>query len=158
MLVSIFHSLRTENRNLCPDALNGLASKNHTSIKNSRIVRVQKFTQPLRIVQFITALIIFCYAALSPSPHLVGNHNDTSMHFVGNILLCLSAWVAVWGRVSITHLVLLLLPFSCAIELAQYFSPGRVVDAKDMLINIAGLMVGASIAQGLQMAFSRLLR
>lgn len=138
---------------MCSDVHHGLAAA-----EPSRLIRFQKFTQPVRILQFIVALVIFCYAALSPAPQFVGNHTDTSMHFVGNVLLFGSAWVALWGRLSIIKLALCLLPFSCAVELAQYFAPGRMVDAKDMLVNVAGLGVGALISAVLQRLLGKLLK
>ncbi len=137
---------------MCPDVHTGLVIA-----EPSRLIRFQKFTLPVRILQFAVALIVFCYAALSPAPQFVGNHTDTSMHFVGNVLLFVSAWVALWGRLPIIKLAVCLLPFSCAIELAQYFSPGRMVDAKDMIVNITGLGVGAVVSTVFQRLLAKLL-
>lgn len=103
-----------------------------------------------RFAQFLLAVIIFCYAALTPSPQLFGQHSDSTMHFTGNVLLFLSAWLAFWPRVSVLKLLLCLMPFSGAIEFAQYFSPGRVVDVSDLGANMAGLSVGACLALVLQ--------
>lgn len=111
-----------------------------------RLQYLLQLSQPIRIAQFILAVVVFCYAALSPSPQLLTQHSDSSMHFVGNVLLYLSAWLALWGRISIVKLAFCLFPFSGLIEMAQYFSPGRVVDIKDLLMNTAGLCTGAVIA------------
>lgn len=149
-----------ESFNLCSDTP---TRPSHTTQQplpspRSRLQRFQSFSLPLRMLQFVVALSIFCYAALSPAPQFAGQHADTSLHFVGNILLFVSAWVALWGRLSVRVLVMLLLPFSCAIELAQYLSPGRMVDIKDMAVNVAGLSVGAVIALVLQRVLGHLLR
>ena len=127
-------------------------------LEKSRFNTFMHRSRWLRWVQFIVALVIFCYAALSPSPQLIGQHSDTSMHFVGNVLLCLSAWLALWGRLSIFKLILCLLPFSLCIELAQYFSPGRMVDFKDMMVNVTGLGVGALVAWAVEIGIKRILR
>ena len=127
-------------------------------LEKSRFDTFMHASRWLRWAQFVIALVIFCYAALSPSPQLIGQHSDTSMHFVGNVLLTLSAWLAVWGRLSILKVMLCLLPFSLGIELAQYFAPGRMVDVKDMLMNTAGLGVGALLALLAQMGIKRILR
>ncbi len=111
-----------------------------------RLQYLLQLSQPIRIAQFVLAIAVFCYAALSPSPQILTQHSDSSMHFIGNILLYLSAWLALWGRISIVKLAFCLLPFSGMIEMAQYFSPGRVVDIKDLLVNAAGLFCGAIIA------------
>lgn len=127
-------------------------------LEKSRFDTFMHCSRWLRWVQFIVALVIFCYAALSPSPQLIGQHSDTSMHFVGNVLLCLSAWLALWGRLSIFKLILCLLPFSLCMELAQYFSPGRMVDIKDMIMNVTGLGAGAVLAWLVEIGSKRILR
>lgn len=75
------------------------------------------------------------YAAPLPSP-------DYVLHFVGNLLLFLSASLATYGRMNMGLLVIFLSCYSVLIELAQRFAPGRHVDAQDILANIAGLCVG----------------
>jgi VanZ family protein len=124
----------------------------------SRFNDFMNASRPLRIAQFIVALVIFCYAALTPSPPLFDQHPETSLHFLGNVLLSLSAWLAVWGRIPVFRLVLFLLPFSLMVELAQYFSPGRTVDSNDMLVNITGLGVGALASLLLEGLVKRFLR
>lgn len=116
------------------------------------------WSKPLRLLQFALAIAIFCYAALSPSPQLIGQHSDSSLHFVGNVLLFLSAWVAFWGRIALWKLLLILLPFSGAIEFAQHFSPGRQVDIKDLGVNVAGLTTGMLIAMLTHVFAKRILR
>lgn len=116
------------------------------------------WSKPLRLFQFVVAMGIFCYAALSPSPQLIGQHSDSSLHFVGNVLLFLSAWVAFWGRIALWKLLLVLLPFSGAIEFAQHFSPGRQVDMKDLGVNVAGLASGLIIAAFVNAIVKRILR
>ncbi len=127
-------------------------------LEKSRFDTFMHYSRWLRWVQFMVALVIFCYAALSPSPQLIGQHSDTSMHFVGNVLLCLSAWLALWGQLSIFKLILCLLPFSLSIELAQFFSPGRMVDLKDMMVNVTGLGMGAVVAWLVETGIKRILR
>lgn len=110
----------------------------------SRLDHFMAKTRPLRLLQFFVAVIIFCYAALTPSPQqILGQHTDTSVHFLGNALLYLSAWLALWRRISIFKLFLCLIPFSAAVEVAQYFSPQRTVDYHDFLANLAGLATAA---------------
>lgn len=125
---------------------------------SDKFQRWLNWTRPLRIFQFIVAIAIFCYAALTPNPQIVGQHSDTSLHFVGNVLLFMSAWVAFWGRLALWKLLVLLLPFSGAIEFAQYFSPGRQVDIKDFAVNVAGLCSGLTIATIIHILTKRVLR
>ncbi len=113
----------------------------------------------LRIIQFIIALCIFSFAALMPPQYATSlNQPDWSLHFLGNLLLFMSASVACYGRLKIALLVVLLLPYSVLIELAQHYMPGRFVDARDMLFNFLGLLAGLVIASLLEQLWRRISR
>ncbi|MDZ7925476.1 MAG: VanZ family protein [Marinagarivorans sp.] len=123
----------------------------------SRLNHFMAKTRPLRLLQFFVAIIIFCYAALTPSPQqILGQHADSYMHFLGNFLLYLSAWLALWRRISIFKLLLCLIPFSAAVEVAQYFSPPRTVDPHDFLANLAGLAAAALVCAFFQWVLRRI--
>ncbi len=120
-----------------------------------QLLRTRAF-QWLRVLQFILALGIFSFAALMPNTYVPGQHSDTSLHFLGNLLLFLSAAVACYGRIRMTTLLVLLLPYSIAIELAQGLTPSRQVDPKDMLINVIGLLLGCTLVYLVERAWRRL--
>ena len=71
---------------------------------------------------------------------------DSTLHFIGNFLLFLSAWLACYGRFNIGLLLLALVPYSLTIELLQWLAPSRFVDSRDMLANGLGLLTGALVA------------
>lgn len=76
-------------------------------------------------------------------------HSDKLMHFLGNILLFLSAYVAAGGRIKLWMVVALLIPYTIAIELSQSFTVSRHVDPRDAAANIGGLITGFVIAWSL---------
>lgn len=124
----------------------------------NRLIQTRTFHW-LRIVQFIIALSIFSYAALMPAKYATSlNQPDWSLHFLGNLLLFMSASVACYGRLKIALLVVLLLPYSLLIELAQHYMPGRFVDTRDMLFNFLGLLAGLVIVSLLEQLWRRINR
>ncbi len=94
----------------------------------------------------MVAVCVFTYAALMPASMLRTEQADSTLHFVGNFLLFLSAWLACYGRFNIGVVLLGLVPYSLAIELAQWLAPSRFVDSRDMLANGLGLATGAVVA------------
>jgi len=97
----------------------------------------------LRRAQFYLAVAIFAYFALSSSPlQLVQNTSDKSLHFIGNILLFCSTWVAAFGSAGKLKALAIAVPYSIGIELLQYFSPARTTDPFDAVANLAGITVG----------------
>jgi VanZ family protein len=104
----------------------------------------------IRRGQFFLAIGIFTYFALAPSQQIQISGGDKNLHFLGNMLLYLSAWVALYGKFRLRLLIGLLIPYSLAIELGQHFSPGRNVDSHDMLANMLGLLSGFFLAFLLQ--------
>lgn len=97
-------------------------------------------------LQFVLALAIFTYMALTPAPQLATQYSDRTLHFIGNVLLFLSAYVATAGRFRLALLVIFLVPYSAAIELSQYFTLSRQVDWRDLIANFLGLFAGYSAA------------
>jgi hypothetical protein len=100
----------------------------------------------IRRLQFPLAIVIFTYYALLPGTQVHLTVSDKTVHFLGNAILYLSAWVALGGRFRLLLLVSLLIPYSLFIELCQYFSPGRTVDVRDMVANVSGLWIGFCLA------------
>ncbi len=100
----------------------------------------------LRVGQFVIAVCIFTYMALMPASMLKTQQADSTLHFIGNFLLFLSAWLACYGRFNIGLLLLALVPYSLTIELLQWLAPSRFVDSRDMLANGLGLLTGALVA------------
>ncbi len=102
-----------------------------------------------RISQFVVALCIFTLAALMPSDFVKTQQPDKIMHFVGNALLFLSAYLA-WGvRLKLWLLTLMLIPYSIMIEASQWFTASRHMDVNDAAANISGLVAGAVIGLSL---------
>lgn len=110
----------------------------------------------LRILQFIAAMIIFAVAALMPSGYVKIQQPDYTMHFIGNVLLFLSASVATYGRLKLGLLIIFLVSYSILIELAQRLAPGRHVDVQDMMFNILGLLAGLVIVWLTEWSWRRL--
>lgn len=104
----------------------------------------------IRTGQFILALIIFAYAALTSSPGMGVEYSDSTLHFVGNFLLIMSAFVATCGRFKLWLLAAFLVPYSLLIELSQYFAPARHVDIRDLAANFMGLGAGLCAALVIQ--------
>jgi glycopeptide antibiotics resistance protein len=107
---------------------------------------LKPFVRTLRVGQFVVAVCVFTYVALMPASMLQTQQADVKLHFVGNLLLFLSAWLACYGRFNIWMLLALLVPYSILVELAQWLAPSRMVDDRDMMANILGLLTGLVIA------------
>lgn len=107
---------------------------------------LKPIVRSVRVGQFVVAVCVFTYAALMPASMLRTEQADSTLHFVGNFLLFLSAWLACYGRFNIGVVLLGLVPYSLAIELAQWLAPSRFVDSRDMLANGLGLATGAVVA------------
>lgn len=126
------------------------------------ITRIDQFLRSrpfrwLRIVQFLAAISLFSYAVLMPAEQVrVLDKPDWVMHFLGNLLLFMSASVAFYGRLRIPLLILFLLPYSLLLELAQRYAPGRSVDPRDMVYNLAGLTAGLLIVYFLELGWRKL--
>ncbi len=113
----------------------------------------------IRILQFLLAITVFSYAVLMPAHQVQPlNKPDWLMHFLGNLLLFMSASVAFYGRLRIPLLIFFLLPYSLLLELAQRYAPGRSVDPRDMVYNLAGLMSGLLIVYFMELGWRRLYR
>lgn len=104
----------------------------------------------IRRGQLALAVAIYLYAALASGPNVPASYPDWAMHFIGNVLLFGSVWVATLKRFSIKTQLLVTLPFSVVIELSQVFSQGRQVDPKDMLVNFIGLICAALICRAIE--------
>ncbi len=115
------------------------------SILQSKLFRI------LRTAQFIIALAVFTLFALMPSRyvHEIPSSAPT-LHFLGNLLIFASAWVAWRHRCRLLLLLIILIPYSILIELAQWLTPSRQVDPMDLIANFCGLFVGFLVAWGLE--------
>jgi len=88
-----------------------------------RFIRSKAFHW-LRILQFALAILIFSSVALMPQVYVRDLPSpDYSLHFLGNVLLFLSAWIACKGRMKLGIVIALLIPYSLIIELAQWLAP-----------------------------------
>lgn len=111
----------------------------------------------LRWGQFALALTVFTGLALLPSTYINQMaSSDKSLHFLGNMLLFGSAWVAFFGRMKIGLVIILLVPYSLLVEVAQWLAPSRQVDYQDMLANMAGLLAGYVVANVIEWYWARL--
>ncbi|MBC6904438.1 VanZ family protein [Saccharophagus sp. K07] len=110
----------------------------------------------IRIGQFLIALAVFSTFALMPAEYVKGvATSDKSLHFMGNLLLMLSACVALMGRLKLVVLLLLLIPYSIAMEFGQWLSPGRHFDPRDMVANILGLVTGYILVHLVEFIWNR---
>ena len=114
-----------------------------------------RFFLYIRLGQFALALAIFAFAALMPGKYVPTVTTDKTMHFIGNMLLMLSACVALMGRMKLGLLVLMLIPYSLVIEASQWFSPDRQVDWRDVVANMLGLGVGYVLSHLIESVWRR---
>ena len=113
----------------------------------------------IRIMQFLIAVAIFTGFALMPSKYATAlPASAPSLHFIGNFLLFSSAWVAWHGRTKLWFLVVLLVIYSVAIELAQWLTPSRTVDKYDLAANMAGLFAAFCFTTVVETFWQRLVR
>lgn len=96
----------------------------------------------LRQIQFLFALIVFCYMALKPLDGPPGNIPPAMLHFVGNTLLIASAWAALHPLLQLKTIFVLTVFISGLAELCQSLTGTRVTDLFDFLANAAGLLFG----------------
>ena len=105
----------------------------------------------VRRIQCLLAIGIFIHEALSPSPDTMQLHISTIvLHFVGNILLFGSLWLACYDIFKPKVLVVVALCFSLSIEAAQGFIAGRDPNLFDAATNIAGVLLGWLLCSGVQ--------
>ena len=111
----------------------------------------------IRRLQFIAAAIIFSTLILTPlTPgSSIMILPDWAMHFIGNLLLYLSAWVGLTGLIKPHTLLFVLTAYSIAMELAQSVTPNRTTDAVDLVANLIGLLLAYGIALSLDNIFSQ---
>lgn len=112
----------------------------------------------IRLGQFILALAIFAFFALMPGKYVPNVSSDKTMHFLGNMLLMLSACIALMGRMKLGVLLLMLIPYSLLLEAGQWFAPGRQVDLKDVVANMLGLGTGYVLSHLIEYGWNRLNR
>lgn len=93
----------------------------------------------LRVLQFFLAVGIFFYFTLMPADYTPSQYPDKLMHYIGNILLMGSAYVALMGRLRIHFIVLLCALLSLASELGQSFTATRITDPADLAMNALGI-------------------
>lgn len=102
--------------------------------------------RPVLRVAFPLALLVAFVIALRPAPDVepAFSHQDKVMHFIafaGLTLLGALGWPA---RVS--RIVLLMLAYGLAMELAQSMTPYRQGDWADWLADAAGVLLAAWLA------------
>ena len=117
-----------------------------------------RFFLYIRLGQFALALAIFAFAALMPGKYVPSVSTDKTMHFIGNVLLMLSACVALMGRMKLGLLLLMLIPYSLLIEASQWLTPGRQVDLKDVVANMLGLGAGYLLSHLIEHVWNRINR
>ncbi len=104
----------------------------------------------LRYGQLLVAMCLYSYFALSG---LQLSYSDSAMHFLGNICIFMSFWLAACLRLRLNIQFIVVFPFAGLIEVAQLFSPSRQFDINDMLFNFLGLGVGFIICFFVQYIF-----
>ena len=103
------------------------------------------FWRLLCVAQFYCLLAIYTYLGLTPHPeNSVPVFNDLLMHFAGYVIAGISISFArplwpIWQR------AVLLIAYSFAIEIGQYFNPPRTFSLSDMLANSVGVILGLAI-------------
>jgi len=96
----------------------------------------------LCVIQFYGLLTFYTYLGITPHPeNTVPVFNDLLMHFCGYVVAAFSISFArplwpLWQR------AVLLIAYSIAIEIAQYFNPPRTFSGMDILANATGVFLG----------------
>lgn len=103
--------------------------------------------RPLMRAAFPFALVVAFVIALRPAPDIepAFSHQDKAMHliaFAGLTMLGTLGWPARVGRI-----VLLMLAYGLAMELAQSMTPHRQGDWIDWLADAAGILLAAWLAR-----------
>ena len=113
-----------------------------------------------RKLQFLVALSIYCFFALVPNPqaYVKIHYSDLFLHALGNLLLVLSTWLVIAGRNRPWIVLVVAVPFSLAVELAQGFTTQRTVDHRDMIANLVGIVIGFVVSLFLQKMYNAFLR
>jgi len=102
----------------------------------------------LRQSQLLVALTIFTYMALSSSPMQISAIlSDKLLHFVGNLLLIGSIWVAFFGAINGRRAVLFAIIYSLSIESIQALTKSRQPDLADAFANLLGIFIGFGICR-----------
>lgn len=106
----------------------------------------------IRIGQFFLAIGIFYFFALMPADDTPSNYPDELLHFMGNLLLMGSAYVAVFHKTTLLKTLTVCVFLSGIAELCQSFTASRVTDPADLVVNSLGLAIGYLICKGFQVA------
>lgn len=93
----------------------------------------------IRVLQFFLAASIFFYVTLMPADNAPSQYPDKLMHYIGNILLMGSAYVALMGKLRLHTIVIICCLLSLASELGQSFTATRTTDPADFLMNMLGI-------------------
>jgi VanZ family protein len=97
-------------------------------------------------LQFWAALLLYTGLGLMNRPdEILDTSHDKILHFVGYILLYLSAKCAYSKKPGHGVLLITLLTYSLCIEIGQHFVPSRTFDIFDLLVNGLGLLVGLAL-------------
>lgn len=106
----------------------------------------------IRISQFCLAIAIFYFFALMPADDTPSNYPDELLHFVGNLLLMGSAYVALFHKTTLLKTLTVCVLLSGISELCQSLTASRVTDPADLVVNSLGLALGYLICKGFQVA------
>lgn len=99
----------------------------------------------IRYLQLALAVCVYLFFALSGLQNIAVVVEDSVLHFVGNILLFSSIWLATYFILKLRWQLALSIPFALSVEAAQMLTSTRQVDMYDAGINLAGLLVGATV-------------
>lgn len=105
----------------------------------------------LRKIQFWAFLSICSWLSLSPAPpQALLRYSDKLLHMAGYLALYLSARIACPAPGRTLPIVSALLAYSVLIETLQHVIPNRGFSLFDILANLAGLLIGASLYPALR--------
>lgn len=97
-------------------------------------------------LQFVIAIALITYFSLAPDPgDAFESFSDKTLHVFGWFVMLCSLHVALRKRTVPWYFAVLLLTYSGLIEIMQGMMPPREMDAKDLLANGAGIVIGLLI-------------
>lgn len=112
--------------------------------------KIERFLRlwPVRLIragQFLVAMGIFTWLSLTTQLGPISTP-DVFLHFLGNLLLFLSARVALIELKNLWFILLFVLLYGTCMEVLQLLLPQRYFDPRDLAANWLGVVAGFIIS------------
>lgn len=102
-----------------------------------------------RLVTVLTVLIVGYYSLVPSEEALLPTLWDKAQHFIAYGVIACGVYFSRLG-LGLVGVILMTVSYSIGIESAQYFTPERMFDAKDIVANTLGASMGGGISVWLE--------